>query len=246
METCNAYGTFLVDGEAIFDLPAPVAPDAPDIVARFTEQVGAPAVFPYLRAAVATLAAQLAVPAFPLPVLRPGDLEVAQQDQPVIEDQPSEFFMHGVVARIADDGSQQAVAEFFVDEQTGRLTRIGGEGQTPDADALLDVLAELPPPEELGLDWMIRQYGEETVRASFGEDAAAEIDEAVAHIAAEDAFTALNEAINSLSTHIDAARTSGEVLHRIGPSEGSDLTALLNAAESVCNNWDLVRSVTAD
>ncbi|MCA4725797.1 hypothetical protein [Mycolicibacterium fortuitum] len=236
IETCNAYGSFVVDGEAIFDLPAPVAPDAAHIVAEFTEQVGAPTVFPYLRAAVATLAAQLAVPASPLPVLRPGDLEVAREEQPVAEEEPSELLMHGVVSRIADDGSQEAVAEFFVDEQTGRLTRIGGEGQTPHVDELLDAFAELPPPEELSLDWMIRRFGEETVRESFGEDAAAEVDEAVAHIASEDAFLALNDAINNLSTRLDAARASDE----------TSLSALLQAAESVCDSWDLVRGATTE
>lgn len=246
IETCNAYGTFLVDGEAVFDLPAPVAPDAPDIVAEFTEQVGAPAVFPYLRAAVATLAAQLAVPASPLPVLRLGDLEVAREEHPGAEEEPSELFMHGVVPRIADDGSQESVVEFFVDEQTGRLTRIGGEGQTPHLDELFDAFAELPSPEELSLDWMIRRFGEETIRESFGEEAAVEIDEAVAHIAAEDAFLALNDAINNLGTHLNAARASGEMSDRIAHSENSDLTALLNAAESVCDGWDLVRGATTE
>lgn len=56
IETCNAYGHFVVDGEAIFFLPAPVSRDKPEIVHEFTEQVGGLVVFPYVRSAVASLA----------------------------------------------------------------------------------------------------------------------------------------------------------------------------------------------
>lgn len=39
IETCNSYGSFVADAEAIFDLPAPVSSCHPDIVSEFTEQV---------------------------------------------------------------------------------------------------------------------------------------------------------------------------------------------------------------
>ena len=71
IQTRNAYGSFQADAEVLFELPAPISIRNLDIVSPFVEKIGAPAVFPYLRTAVASLAAQLSVPAAPLPLLRP-------------------------------------------------------------------------------------------------------------------------------------------------------------------------------
>lgn len=253
IETCNSHGYFVVDGEAIFFLPAPVSRDTPEIVREFTEQVGALAVFPYVRSAVASLAAQMSIPASPLPLLHAGDVTLTQDDEPVAEQEPPELFMHGMVTRTTDDGPEE-IAEFFVDQETGLLSRFGGEGQTPDLDELLNAIAELPPPEEMTWEWMIRQRGEVAVRQSIeslrpGEGDAstdavlAEIDQAVAHIAAEDAFVALNEAIHVLSVSAKTARKSFHDSDGTGPADDSDVPmTLLEAAERVRDCWDRVHA----
>lgn len=249
LETSNAYGNFVVDGEAIFDLPAPVSSRQPNIVDEFTEQVGVPVLFPYIRTAVATLAAQLSVPASPLPLLHVGAVALTHDDEPAIEQKPAELFMHGTVTRTTDDGDQEHVAEFFVDEETGLLTRIGGEGQTPDTDVLLNAWAELPRPDEVTWEWLIRRSGESQVRESIealreanGDDATnlalAEIDAAAAHISAEDAFLALNAAVENLDDAIAAARNAVGDRKNFGGTEGISVPiALLEAAERVRDGW---------
>ena len=258
VETSNAYGTFVVDGEALFDLPAPVSAEHAGIVHEFTEQIGAPVVFPYIRTAVAALAAQLAVPASPLPVLRAGDVTLTHDDEPAIEDEPSEFFMHGTVTRATDDGGQEHVAEFFMDEQTGMLTRIGGEGQTPDADDFLNLIAELPPPEEVTAEWIVRNHGDEGIRQSLESlrqangDAAtdqmlAEVDEAVAHIEAEEAFDSLHIAIKSLDASIATVRSTDTDASTARSVESADIpAALLDAAKQVRDSWIRVQNALSD
>lgn len=255
VETYNAYGRFVVDGEAIFDMPAPVSSHQLHIVDEFTEQVGALAVFPYIRAAVASLAAVMSVPASPLPIFRAGDLTVTLDDEPVVEDEPSEPFMHGIAYRTTDDGGQEEIAEFFHDRQTGRIVRIGGEGQSPDVDELLDAWAKVPPPEEFSSEDIVRQHGEASLRQSIEDlreangDAAtdlalAEIDEAAAHIQAEDAFLALNTAVERLDLAIAAARNTDTDARTVGDAGWSDIsTALLDAAERVRDGWERVRDV---
>ncbi|HET7668440.1 MAG TPA: hypothetical protein VFK56_20715 [Mycobacterium sp.] len=253
IETCNAYGSFLVDGEAIFFLPAPVSPEKPEIVEEFTEQVGAPAVFPYLRAAVASLAAQISVPASPLPVLRAGDVALTEDKDACVEEEVSQPFMHGTMSRTAGDGSQEEIGEFFVDRETGVISRIGGEGETPEVDQLLNAWAETPGPDELTWEWMVRQHGEASIRRSIeasrateGDDVTdatlAEIDEAVARIEAEDAFTAIDEAMNDLSAEIAATRRT--VDHR-DDTANADPAALLEAAERIRDSWERVRAAMA-
>lgn len=253
IETSNAYGNFVVDAETIFELPAPVSPRHPDIVDEFTEQVGAPTVFPYLRAAVASLAAQLSVPASPLPLLRVGDVTHTHDDELVADEEPSEPFVCGTVTRTTDVG-QEHVAEFFIDEQTGTVSRFGGEGETEELDKLLNAWAELPPPHEISWEWTIRRSGEAAIRQSIeaareaeGNDATdlalAEIDEAVAHIEVEDALLALNAAVDNLRTAIAAARNPDNARDSVGGAEGAGvLTELLAAAEHVRDGWDRVRN----
>lgn len=257
VETCNAYGEFVVDAEAIFDLPATVSARQPNIVDEFTEQVGVAAVFPYLRAAVASLAAQLSVLSSPLPLLRSGAVTLTRDEETVVEDEISEHFMRGTTTITSDDGGQENV-EFFFDRQTGAITRFGGEGQTPDLDELLDAVAELPPPDELSVEWIVRRCGEaaireamETLREAHGdaatEVALAEIDEAVARIEAEDAFDSLNTAIDGLDIALEAERKARTECETLGEDRGTHVsTALLDAAEHARDAWERVRNAISN
>jgi len=250
VQTGNAYGTFQVDGEAIFARPLPVSPSKPEIVAEFVEQVGAPAVFPYIRATVASLAAQISVAASPLPLLNPGEIALVLDEDLVEEEEwPDSVLMSGVFSSTTDGGSEPQ-GEFFIDAKTGAVVRFGGEGKSPEFDEFLDALDALPPPDELTLEWMIRNQGEESTRELFGAvcadpgdpDAAAVIamlDQAVARVAAEDAFVALGEAFNHLANEVGAVKEG--VVN--APSDGNGdargaLRALLVAAEGVISKWD--------
>ncbi|CAN1559316.1 hypothetical protein MCEMIE22_02584 [Mycobacteriaceae bacterium] len=353
--TRNAYAAFHVDAEAVFALPVPIATGRQDIVQEFIEQVGGPALFPYIRAAVASLAAQLSVPASPLPLLHSVDVElmtdhlapnlgdddhlpshpedadedryvhgkfaekivvqldgvgtlerversaafmidtqtqqlvqvgddtldVAQVDfiATMLQIDPSVFWPHlrededsvqetagdadldedpsepsvpegvlmtGTMTRTADDGSIEDVAEFFIDAETGSLVRVGGEGQTPDADEFLNALAELAsgPWVELAdadeLTWqsVIRDRGADSARQSI-EDLRSQEGDAVADAtldrmesalrlnAIEDAVLALNDAINLLAMEAVATK---EVVDGLP-------AALVAAAESVVARW---------
>lgn len=250
VQTCNAYGTFRVDGEAIFALPLPVSPSKPEIVAEFVEQVGAPSVFPYIRAAVASLAAQMSVAASPLPLLNSGEIALVLDEDSVEEEElPDGVLLSGVFSTTTDGGGEPQ-GEFFVDAQTGAVVRLGGEGQSPELDEALDALAALPPPDELTLEWMIRNQGEEATRELFGAvcadpgdpDAAAVIamlDAAVARVAAEDTFVELSEALSHLVNEVGAVK---EVIGNVPPHGDGDerdaLRALLIAAEGVISKWD--------
>ncbi len=255
VETCNANGSFVVDCEAVFAVPAPVSRNKPEIVREFAEQVGALVVFPYIRAAVASLAAQMSVPAPPLPLLQIGDVVLMPDEEPQVEDAPSVPLMHGTMSEIGDDGSRIQLAEFFVDRDTGLVSRFGGEGQTPDLDELLNGIAELPPPDEITAKWTVRKYGEESARRSVeafrssqgdaATDAAlAEIDQAVAEIEAEDAVIALHEAIEHLSDVLAVTRQSAG-----GNEAGEDVdaqrlpAALLAAAVNVVDGWARINSM---
>lgn len=258
VETSNAYGSFMVDGEAVFDLPVPVSNRHSDIVFQFVEQVGAPVVFPYIRSTVAALAAQLSVPALPLSILRAGDVTLTTDDEPVTEEVPSEFFVHGTVVRTTEEGGEEQVAEFFVDEETGRFTRIGGEGQTSDADQLLNLFAELPHPEEVTAEWIVRNHGEEGIRESLEtlreangnastDQMLAEVDEAVAHIEAEEAFGSLHIAIENLDAAITSVRGSNtDAATAEYDGRAQFPTSLLDAAERVRDSWARVQNALAD
>ncbi|MBU9763540.1 hypothetical protein FR943_06750 [Mycobacterium sp. TNTM28] len=254
IETCNAYGSFVVEGEAIFFLPTPVSRGKPEIVQEFTEQVGALAVYPYVRSAIASLAAQMSIPASPLPLLHAGDLTLTVEDEPIVEEKPSEFLMHGIATRTSDNGEEE-IAEFFVDEESGLVSRFGGEGQTPELDELLDALAALPPPQEVTVAWMVREYGESAVRQSVealrstdgdaATDAAlAEIDDAVAQIAMEDAFKVLSQAVDLLGASIETSRNAVNSDGDTGPDGSDDSTPLLVAAEHVRACWEQVQATT--
>lgn len=143
--TRNAYAAFHVDAEAVFALPAPIASGRQDIVQEFMEQVGGPAVFPYIRAAVASLAAQLSVPASPLPLLHSMDMELAtdqlapphDDDDPPPqhpEDDPTRY-VHGTYAvreviglhDVGEISRDLRSAKFMIDTQTQQLVQVGDD-----------------------------------------------------------------------------------------------------------------------
>ncbi|OBA89088.1 hypothetical protein A5633_07955 [Mycolicibacterium elephantis] len=259
IETCNAYASFAVDAEVIFDIPGLLSVRYPQIIGEFTEQVGVTTVFPYLRAAVASLAALLSVPASPLPLLGVDALTFTDDDGvPDVEDQVSEHFMRGVVTRTTEEGNQEEVAEFFLDGETGTITRIGGEGNTPDLDELLNAIADLPPADEMTWEWMIRRSSHaavrqafETLREDYGDAATdlalAEIDEAAASIEAAEAFESLNAAIGDLDIAITAAQKPDTQGASARAARGRAAPqALLDAAERVRDSWERMRSATSN
>lgn len=147
VRTRNEYAVFCVDAEAVFALPAPIASSGQDIVEEFIEQIGGPAVFPYIRTAVAALAAQLSVPAAPLPLLHAVDMELATDEltphhdddehlHAHPEDGDEDRYVHGTYAEqsvITLGQDNQLVkthheADFMIDTQTQQLVQIGGEG----------------------------------------------------------------------------------------------------------------------
>lgn len=149
VETRNAYATFTVDTEAIFALPVPIATGRQDIVQEFVEQVGVRAVFPYIRAAVATLAAQLSVPASPLPLLQIVDMEPETVEVPQRPDSDDEDrYVHGTFSEqslIELDGvgtlsRVERSTAFIIDTQTQQLVQVGDD--TLDVGQV-DVIAEM-------------------------------------------------------------------------------------------------------
>lgn len=258
--TRNAHGSFQVDAEAIFSLSTPISDGNLDIIPKFIGQVGAPAVFPYIRAAVASLAAQLSVTASPLPMLRPGDVALGTEEDPTESECPPDLLASGKVHITNDDGSVEQVLEFFVDERTGELVRFGRDDVSPDVHELLDMWAELgqqyaadsSPAAELTWEQVVRSMGvdharllAEQLRATEGDAAAdaavAEIDEVVQSLALEVAGESLGEALTALYTTVAAAR---EHLGRSG-SAGDDrdvLEALLAAAETVTDELQEFRA----
>ncbi|MCH9667019.1 MAG: hypothetical protein K0U78_10520 [Actinomycetia bacterium] len=250
VRTRNAHASFQVYAEAIFSLPKPISIGHPDIIGHFLEQVGAPAVFPYIRAAVAALAAQLSVPAWPLPLLRPGDIALGVEEDPPGQEVVDEAAMRGIVEITKDDGSVEQVLEFFHDAETGEVVRLGSEDVPAEVHQLLDSFAEIGPLEEMTWESVIRTHGEdyarelaEVVRATEGEDAAdaatAEIGRIVNELAVEGAATRLHEALVALRTTLASAKKAiAGTEPASGGAERDAVMALVTAAEKVAGRAD--------
>lgn len=247
----NAYASFQVDAEAIFTLPVPVS-DRPEIIGQFIEQVGAPAVFPYIRAAVSALAAQLSVAASPLPLVRSGDVALGADVASGVEAVPDDLLLYGTVEVTNDDGSVKQIGEFFADAETGTLVRYLSEELAPDDHEVLDIIAENAPAfAEQTWEWVVRTEGEEharqlaeKIRDTEGDAAAdqaiAEINDAVIDIAAK----GLAEALKTLQKMF--ASTKERIEHSDGLSAGDEranLVALLAAAETMVHEFDVFRAV---
>lgn len=86
----GAAAVFGVDVEAIFSLARPVS-IPPRIMQEFIEQIGLMVLWPYVRSAVASSAAQLSLPAPPLTLLRPKDVIVPIEEtaEPATEENDS-------------------------------------------------------------------------------------------------------------------------------------------------------------
>ena len=146
--TRNAYAAFWVDAEAVFTLPGPIAAGQDDIVQEFIEQVGGPALFPYIRATVASLAAQLSVPASPLPLLQSFEMELAtdqhhsadtelapDQLPPHPESDDEDRYVNGQIAKqtavkidkLGILTRTDEVCAFMIDTLTREVVQLGGE-----------------------------------------------------------------------------------------------------------------------
>lgn len=252
VQTCNAYAGFQVDAEAIFTLPAPVALGKEAIVQEFTEKIGATTVFPYARAAVASLAAQVSVPASPLPLLPAAGMELLNEDEPSAPAVPDGVLMAGTYSRTAEDGTAEQLGEFFIDAETGNLIRFGGEGETSGIDDLLNAWEELAADgpwvpiasaDEETWQGLIREHGIEEVRAlaesireNEGDEAAdgalARIETAARNISLEGRIRALIEAVTALDEAVTASTNVAD------PGiPGAAPTKLLNAAAVVVNQF---------
>lgn len=225
VHACNAYAGFHADAEAIFDLAAPIALGKEAIVQEFTGTVGATTIFPYVRSAVAALAAHLSVPATPLPLLPPGGMEL-QNDETSAPPAPEGVLVAGTYTRTADDGTTEQLGEFFIDAETGNLVRFGHEGVDPDIEAMLEVLAgvaagggwvDIASADEETWQGLIREHGldevlalAESIRPTEGDEAAdgalARIGAAAANIALEESIAALNESVDALGEAVSAAK----------------------------------------
>jgi len=252
LRTRNAHGSFRVDAEAIFSLPIPISYGHLEIIQSFIGQVGASAVFPYMRAAVAALAAQLSVPASPLPMLRPGDVALGIEEDPTESECPPDLLATGKVEITNDDGSVEQVLEFFVDAATGEVVRIGDDDVPADVHELLDAIAEIGPAQELTFEWLVRTHGEEyarelaeQVRAAEGDEAAdagiAEIDAVVEALALEVAGEALGEALTALHSTIASTKEQFDRSDGAGDDRAA-LKVLLAAAERVMGELDEFRT----
>lgn len=266
IDTRNAYGSFHADAEVVFGLPVPVAEQScNDIMGPFVELIGLQAVFPYIRAAVASLAAQLSVAASPMPFLRPGDVALSSAEPPAEQEVPEGLLAMGTVQVTNDDGSVTQVAEFFVDAATGELVRLGDADG--DAHELLDMMARLAPAfagpnavegaEGVDWEWVIHQRGEqaarelaEELRMSCGDAAAdewtAEIDRIVNEAALETSAASLGEALEALHTAIASTREVVNLPETTdGDNERGALTTLLAAAEKVMAELDEFRTAAS-
>jgi hypothetical protein len=185
VQTCNAHADFRVDAEAIFILPAPVALGREAMVHEFTEKIGATTVFPYIRAAVASLAAQVSVPASPLPLLPSGGMELLNEDEPSAPTVPDGVLVAGTYARTNKDGITEQLGEFFIDAETGNLVRFGDED--PGVEEFLNAMGEVAAGPWVQIasageeTWQgrIREHGldearalAESIRPTEGDDAA--------------------------------------------------------------------------
>lgn len=263
VDTRNAYGSFRADAEVLFDLPAPVADRRYDpIVGQFVELIGIQAVFPYIRAAVAALAAQLSVAASPMPFLRPGDVALSFVEPAANQEAADGLLAMGTVQVTNDDGSVTQVAEFFVDAATGELVRLGDADA--DAHELLDYMARLAPAfagpnaaegaEGVDWDWVIRQRGEQAARElaeelrsirgdAAADDGAAEIDRIMNGLDVGAAAASLGEALDVLHAAITSTRKVVDLPETAdGHDERETLTTLLAAAEKVIDELDEFRT----
>lgn len=263
VRTRNACGSFRVDAEVLFDLPAPVADRSYDpIVGQFVELIGFQAVFPYIRAAVAALAAQLAVAASSMPFLRPGDVALSFVEPAAEQEVPDGLLAMGSVQVTNDDGSVTQVAEFFVDAATGELVRLGEVD--PDANELLDYMAKLAPAfagpnaaegaDGVDWDWVIRQRGEQAARElaeelrsirgdAAADDGAAEIDRIMNGLDVETSAANLGKALEALRAAIASTRKVVDLPETAdGHDEREALTTLLAAAQTVIGEFDEFRT----
>jgi hypothetical protein len=259
VQTCNAYASFQVDIEAVFALPAPIAMGKEAMVHEFAGTVGAATVFPYSRTAVASLAAQLAVPASPLPLLPAGGIELLHEYEPSVPAVPDGVLVAGTFARTNEDGTTEQLGEFFVDAETGNLVRIGAEGENPDIEELLEMMAEsaaggpwvtIASADEETWQGLIREHGldeahalAESIRPTEGDEAAdgaiARIETAAWNIRLEEAIRALNDAMNTLDEAVSANTASSTETE----FPGSVPTKLLAAAADVIARWGVYRDL---
>lgn len=227
---CNAYADFQVDAQAVFVLPAPVALGKEAIVHDFTEKIGAITVFPYIRAAVASLAGQLSVPASPLPLLHSGGMELHSEGEPSGPPVPDGVLAQGTYSRIAEDGTTEQLGDFFIDAETGNLLRFGAEGEHADIEEMLKILAEeaaggpwvpIAAADDEALQQLIRDRGlqevrsvAESMRGDEGDEAAdamlARIETADWNIRLEEAVLALNAAMNDLDKAVSVTAADGD------------------------------------
>jgi hypothetical protein len=259
VKTCNAYAGFQVDIEAVFALPAPIALGKEAMVHEFAGTVGAASVFPYARNAVASLAAQLAVPASPLPLLPAGGIELLHEDEPSGSAVPDGVLVAGTFARTNEDGTTEQLGEFFVDAETGNLVRYGAEGEDPDIEELLEIMSEaaaggpwvqIASADEETWQGLIREHGldeahalAESIRPTEGDEAAdgvlARIETAAWNIRLEEAIRALNDAMSTLDEAVSANTASGTETD----FPGSVPTKLLDAAVDVIARWAVYRDL---
>lgn len=245
IETRNAFGRFEVDAEAVFDLPAPISIRHVNVVGAFVEQVGAPAVFPYIRVAVASLAAQLSVAASPLPLLRPGDVALGIEESSSAK-VPDGVAMQGTVEVTNDDGTVTHLLEFFYDAETGELVRFGDDaGVPPEVQQLLDSWAEIGPLQEMTWEWVVRNHGEDAAREmvdqvrdtegdAAGDAAEAEVDRVLSEIEFESSATRLGAALEALHTAIGSSKQAvGDAEGSVDGDERGAFVALYTAAELV-------------
>jgi hypothetical protein len=239
-ESVNAFGDFTIDAEVIYNLPSPIAAHRTGIVRDFAERAAMPALFPYIRAALNSLASQMGIPVSALPFALPVDFSLSTDEDP-----PAEQFtpppIHARFTTSSEDGTELQ-GEFIIDPATGSLTRFGAEGQTPGLDEILDGIANLPSPQEMSLpEWIVRNVGEEMARfvaekfREWDSDAAAdqahaEIDEIVDRLATEKSLTAFEDALDLLT----AAAESDGPPDKVG--------AVATAAERVRESWTQLRT----
>lgn len=253
VQTCNAHAGFQVDAEAVFTLSAPVALGKEAIVQDFTETTGATTVFPYIRAAVASLAAQVSVPASPLPLLPATGMELLSEGEAPTPAVPDGVFAAGTYSRRAEDGTEEKLGEYFIDAETGSLIRFGAD-PGPDVEEMLNIIAESTPygpwmriasADEEEWQGMIHEHGldeaialAESIRPTEGDEAAdgalARIKAAAWDISLGEAVVALNAAMKTLGEAVSAAAENGGEPAQPDPAA---TTPLLDAAAEVMARW---------
>jgi len=206
VHTCNAYAGFEVAVEAVFDLPAPIALGKEAIVYKLAGTICTATVFPYIRAAVAALAAQLSVPASPLPLLPAGGIELLQEDEASPSVVPDGVLASGTYARTNEDGTTEQLGEYFIDAETGNLIRLGGENEDPDLEEFLEKMADLAG----GGPWVqIASADEETWQGlirEHGLDEVRDLAESIRPTEGDEAADAALARIDTAATNIQGGR----------------------------------------